>query len=277
MTINILYVAPQTITAEMMNGRYAPLGYSIQPCSSVQEALGIASPGSHDFVVVDPAMSDDVRGAVLDFKKALNNVPYVVLLGDQASPQDVLSVGANTRMLASPSAEHLDHLIDDAERLRNLINQLADESEDFPSAGGVIAKTAFNQLFLSSLQLAARNEKSNYLIFIEVDNYSQIVELDGPHGADYAVSGISKFFASYRRQSDVMGQIGKAQFALLLQGMEEVQQCQIAMRRLIEGVQNNYQMLVTGAVPITLSLRLMAIPKGNIIVQQKIAPPPVLS
>ena len=65
-------------------------------------------------------------------------------------------MGCNDLLKKPVSGEKLIVKSENAERMVGLVERIGDDSEDFPSAGGVIAKSAFNQLFLSSIDRADR-------------------------------------------------------------------------------------------------------------------------
>src|SRR5690606_15726197 len=116
------------------------------------------------------------------------------------SREDALKAGANDLMVKPLDASHLDVMMKNAKRLTSLMGKLGDESEDFPSAGGVIAKSAFNQLFLSGVDRADRYAERSFMLFINIDNRDEIIEQEGAYAAEYATAKLSQYLVRLRRQ-----------------------------------------------------------------------------
>jgi GGDEF domain-containing protein len=136
---------------------------------------------------------------------------------DEQAAEEYIRVGANAFLPKPFDSENLTEHLSDAARLTHIIQTLNDDSIDFPSAGGIIAKSAFNQLFLSAIDRADRYGENTFVVFITVANYNDMLEMDGPYHADYAVAKMSQKLAQIRRQSDIIGQTAKHEYALLLQ------------------------------------------------------------
>lgn len=267
--MKILVVAQDGRRAESLRSRFEPMGHIITACDRLGSAQELLKPGAFGIVFIEDLPSENLKADTIRIRKALNNVPYIIFLTSAGERDDFLELGANAILSNEADIGAFDSKIEDAVRIRNLVKKLGDASEDFPSAGGVIAKSAFNQIFLSSLDLPGRNEKQNFLLSIAVDNYDQISELDGPYGADYAVAGLSKFLVSFKRRSDIIGQTARAEFTLLLQGLGGEDDPVTAAKRFSAGLRSQDKILSSGVVGVKLSESLMSIPGGELLFAEK--------
>jgi len=201
------------------------LGHEVIHEAVKGNALDQITHQSFDVVFLDPRPDKDARSLILNIKRILMNLPYVVLMSSDTSNTEedeetklhnFLSQGANAFLQKPISPDDLEDIINNAQCLIDTVQNLGDESIDFPNAGGVIAKSAFNQLFLTSIDRADRYEEYTYLLHIKISNYFDMLEQDGPYYADLAVAKISSHISNIRRQSDIIGQIGQNEYALLL-------------------------------------------------------------
>ena len=170
-----------------------------------------------DAVFFDPAPLANARPLILGIRRSMRGYPYIALMSHDSNLGEAIKAGANGWLPKPLTVENLQHAVDDAERLTGLVKRLGDESEDFPSAGGVIAKSAFNQLFLSAVDRADRYGERSYLVFIGIRNDKALRDQGGAYAADYAAAKLSQYLVRLRRQSDIIAQTGRAEYCLLLQ------------------------------------------------------------
>ena len=123
---------------------------------SRERALGILESQPYDLIFVDPAPSTDARAVVQNIRRVVGRNVYVFLLSAGAMQDVAIAAGANDLMAKPLSPDVFEAHIENAIRLSAIMEQLGDTREDFPSAGGVISKSAFNQLFLSGIDRAER-------------------------------------------------------------------------------------------------------------------------
>lgn len=150
-----------------------------------------------------------------------------------------------------------------AKRLGQLVNWMSDISEDYPSAGGVIAKSAFNQLFLSAIDRADRYGEPASLLRIGAENYQQVLNEDGPQAASYLASKLAQHLVGLRRQSDIIGQTGRAEFSLLLQRPQTAQEPIDAANRFAAALSELNDICSSGMVDAKVAVQLVNLPTGE--------------
>jgi GGDEF domain-containing protein len=146
---------------------------------------------------------------------------------------------------------------------------LSDDSEDFRSAGGVIAKSAFNQLFLSSIDRADRYGERAFMLFISIENYNHIGETLGMVEAEIATAKMAQHLVRLRRASDIIGQTHVNEYALLLLRPSTETEPQDAANRFAENLSRLTDIAIQPFMEVDFSVRLIDLPTGNLITQHK--------
>ena len=219
--MNILIIDWDETSAATLKSHIETLDHDVVHHTIKKKALDQLSAERFDMVFVDPHPDTDARQLILDIKRAMMGLPYIVLMestdGEEgASAKNFLEQGANAFFEKQADKDKLEQILESGEYLIDTIQNLGDDSIDFPNAGGVIAKSAFNQLFLTSIERADRYGEFTYVLMIKVSNYADILEKDGPYYAELTMAKLSQHIVNIRRQSDIIGQIGKNEYALLL-------------------------------------------------------------
>ena len=215
--MKIMVIDRDSLSTQLIRSRLEPAGHHVIEESVKNNAIEHLQKEDFDAVFFDPMPLNNARPIVLGIRRAVRNYPYVILLSSSMEREDALKSGANDFMLKPLNGAKLEANVLNAKRLTGLIQHIGDESEDFPSAGGVISKSAFNQLFLSCLDRADRYGEQAYMVFIGIKNYQEILELDGTYATEFASAKLSQYLVRLRRQSDIIAQTRKAEFCLLLQ------------------------------------------------------------
>lgn len=215
--MKILVIDRDTLSTQLIRSKLEAKGHIIVEESVKNAALERLEREPFDTIFFDPAPLNNARPLVLGIRRSIKNYPYIVLMSHDMGRDEAIKSGANDVMAKPLNAAGLDTLIGNAERLTDLIRRVGDETEDFPSAGGVIAKSAFNQLFLSALDRADRYAERSFLVFIGIKNYKKVVEQHGTYSAEYATAKLSQYLVRLRRQSDIIAQTGKSEYCLMLQ------------------------------------------------------------
>lgn len=261
--MKILYISNNQTVYETLKARFEPMGYMFSFFDNVHEALGSIRPGLYDCIFMDPMLAQDARMMVINMRRNLNNMPFVLLMGErELNAQECFKIGGNQYLPLNASVKDFDLVMENAQRIKNLIKRFADESEDFPSAGGVIAKSAFHQIFMASIDLPGRNYQPNYLLFIRIDNPEDITAIDGPNGLDYTIASLSKFLVQFRRQSDIVGRTAQNEYSILLQGLSRYEDALAAAARFQKALLEAKPLLFSGVQTPNVSLSLMAVPSG---------------
>ena len=215
--MKVLIIDRDDLSGPRIKEKIEALGHQVDLEPVKNNAVDLASREDYRLVFLDPAPLSNARPLILSLRRALRNYSYLVLTSSENDFTDFAQTGANAFLQKPFADEALSDVTESGVRLINILEGLGDDSLDFPSAGGVIAKSAFNQLFLSGIDRADRYNEQTFVVFITVDNYFDMLEKDGPYHADYAVATVSQHLSQIRRQSDIVGQVGKNEYGLLLQ------------------------------------------------------------
>jgi GGDEF domain-containing protein len=216
----------------------------------------------------------NARPLVLGIRRSVKNYPYIVLMSHDMSREEAIKSGANDVLAKPLDATLLDTMVGNAERLTTLIKRIGDESEDFPSAGGVIAKSAFNQLFLSCIDRADRYAERSFLVFIGVRNHKKVIENYGAYAAEYASAKLSQYLVRLRRQSDIIAQTGRAEYCLMLQRPVYETEPMEAAKRFAAALEKLEDICANDGDVIEVAVQLVDLPVGmlhseNIITYEK--------
>ena len=270
--MKILIVDRDEMTTQLIKSKLEPLAHQVFVESVKNDAIELVASEEFDVIFLDPSPLTSARPIVLNIRRSVRNYPYIILLGNEGSREDALKAGMNDYLAKPIDGAALMQQMESAERLVGLVNRIGDDSEDFPSAGGVIAKSAFNQLFLSAIDRADRYGEKTFILFIFLSNYKEIFEMDGPYAADYAVAKLSQYLVLLRRQSDIIGQTAKYEYALMLQRPQYETEPVDAANRFAEAIDGFQDIVSSGATPVEVTVRLLDIPTGSAIVEHVITP-----
>ncbi len=268
--MKILVVDREDITAQLMSNRLAPLGHKITLEAVKNNAVDLLAEENYDIIFVDPAPLTSARPIILNLRRATGAYPYIVHMGHDISRQEAIKSGANDAIIKPIDPEALDKVIDNAGYLISLIKRIGDDSEDFPSAGGVIAKSAFNQLFLSAIDRADRYGERTFIVFIGIANYQEIYEAEGAAAANYVAAKLSKYLVNIRRQSDIIAQSEKYEYALLLQRPIYETEPVEAANRFAEAVNDFGDLFGGDGVTPEITVKLIDLPVGSRIIEHRI-------
>ncbi|MCB1681766.1 MAG: response regulator [Rhodospirillales bacterium] len=265
--MKILIVDREGITAQLMKSRLEPLGHQIKEETSKNNAVELLANERFDMIFIDPMPLTSARPVILNLRRASANYPYILHMATEGTQIEAIQSGANDFIAKPIDPESLDRKVENAKRLTALIKRIGDDKEDFPSAGGIIAKSAFNQLFLSAIDRADRYGERTYIVFIRVSNYQDIAEKEGPYAADYAVAKLSQYLVRLRRQSDIIAQTERYEYALLLQRPLYETEPEEASNRFAEAVAGFKDFFASGEVSPEVTVKLVDLPVGSQIVE----------
>lgn len=268
--MRILVVDREDITAQMMTSRLEPLGHKITHEPVKNNAIERLESEDYEMIFIDPAPLTSARPTILSLRRATGRYPYIVQMGSDITQIEAIQSGANNCILKPIDNEILDTTVNSARNLTALIKRIGDDSEDFPSAGGIIAKSAFNQLFLSAIDRADRYGERTFIVFISITNYQAIYEAEGPYAADYSVAKLSKYLVRLRRQSDIIAQTESFEYALLLQRPLYETEPTEAANRFAEAIANFEDLFAKDGIGPEVSVRLVDLPVGSRIVEHTI-------
>lgn len=235
---------------------------TVDHVTDIEQAAKHLTTHDVDIVMLVPTSVVDLGDQIAALRRAARRYIYVMLIVADVAQSDIMESGANDFIPLEGSADMMGAKINQARQLFQYIAMIGDESEDFPSGGGVIGRSAFNQLFLSGLTRAGRYAEQTSVLFITLDNYDDLYALGGPYVADYLIAAMCKTLAGLRRQSDIAGQVDKHVFALLLQRPTYETEPLEAAGRFAAAFQEFPAGLDAPAIPAKIKISLMEIPSG---------------
>lgn len=261
--MKILVIDRDTLATQLIRSRLEVKGHTIVEEGVKNNAIALLEREPFEVVFIDPAPLNNARPVVLGIRRAVRNYPYVVLMSQDMPREEALRAGANEIMVKPINHSGLEVVMENAERLTSLIKRMGDETEDFPSAGGVIAKSAFNQLFLSCIDRADRYGERSYLVFIGIKNFQEILAMDGAYAAEYASAKLSQYLVRLRRQSDIIAQTGKNEFCLMLQRPMYETEPMEAANRFADALRRFDDICASENVKVEVSVTLIDLPVGH--------------
>jgi CheY-like chemotaxis protein len=231
--MKILVIDRDQLTSQMISSRLEAEGHDVVTESVKNEGLERVSKESFDIIFIDPSPMKDARAMALNVRRSAKKYPHLIFMTgeEDVSASEVMQMGCND-FVRKPLDQADIHLkVGNAARLKTLFMKLGDTSEDFPSAGGVISKSAYNQLCLSAMDRGGRYNELAFVLAIFIENYEEVKTLDGAYYADYAVSKMAHHMVRMRRQSDIIGQTGVNEYSILLQRTENTKEALDAANR----------------------------------------------
>ena len=261
--MKILIVDRDQLASQMISSRLTGEGITVVEEAVKSDAMEKLAVEAFDIVMVDPSPMKEAKAMIMNIRRASRRYPYIIVMGEGLDLGAITNMGANNFLVKPLNPEQLSGLVDSAENLRNYSSLLSDLSEDFPSAGGVIAKSAFNQLFLSAMDRGWRYAEESYVLSVSIDNYQEIKELDGDQHATYGVSKLANHLVKLRRQSDVIGQVRVNEYSLLLQRTANKTEAEDAAKRFAATLDEIDDFIPTEGNSLKIKISLMALPTGQ--------------
>lgn len=261
--MKILVITENDRYAQTVYDTLEPYGHEILD-GTIQNGDTIPQLADQNFDVLflDDDLTPDPKTVFLNARRQHSGTLYCALLArDDIDEHDQIS-SVNMVINKPVMAEKIQSAAQNAQALLSLIKRIGDDSEDFPSAGGVIAKSAFNQLFLSAIDRADRYGEHSYILFISFNNYQEIYELAGPYGAEYTTAKLSQNLVKLRRQSDIIGQTARNEYALLLQRPAYPEEPMEAAKRFHTEI-SRLEGMNSGTLSAKIKVNLVQIPGGH--------------
>ena len=268
--MRILLIDRDSLTNQLIRSKLEDAGHEVVEEPSKNDALLLLESSQFYAVFYDPAPLTDAKQFASKIRRASRTYIYLVLMSKELEEHDAMTSSANMHMGKPLDAGLLHEVAENAERIISLLNRVGDDSEDFPSAGGIISKSAFNQLFLSSFDRANRHGERSYFIFIGMTNYEEILNTDGPYAAEFSAAKISSYLARIRRQSDIVAQTGKSEYCLMLQRPQTDTEPVDAANRFGDNLSQLQEVCVPGGGPVEVHVSLIDIPVGKLHVRHDI-------
>jgi CheY-like chemotaxis protein len=269
-----LIIDHDDVAAQLLSSRLQAMGHEVFHETDKQAAIALIARQRVDLVLLDPAPLTSSRPIVLNMRRAISHYPFVLLLARDVSRDQAIQSGTNDVLEKPIDPEALKTKTGNAKRLLSLMQTLGDDTNDFPSVGGVISKSAFNQLFLSALDRSDRYAERSFMLFFALS--APPVLRASSRGAveenidDASALALARHLVHLRRQSDIIGRIEKGRYALLLQRPAFETEPQDAAARFTEALSNVDDLRGSDGAALAVEVSLVEIPTGALLASYKI-------
>lgn len=262
--MKILIIDRDKLVSQMVATRLKSEGHDVMLEAVKNEGLELVAKDKFDLIFIDPSPMKDARAMALNIRRSSKSYPYIILMTgeEEIDSSHVMQMGCNDFVMKPLDQAEIHTKVGNAERLKSLFGNLGDTSEDFVSAGGVIAKSAFHQLCLSAMERGGRYNELAFVLAISVADYKDIKDLDGAYVADYSVSKMAHHMVRLRRQSDIIGQTGANEYSILLQRTENLTEAMDAAKRFAATFDEIDDFLPAEGKEITIRIQLTHLPTG---------------
>jgi diguanylate cyclase (GGDEF)-like protein len=216
-----------------------------------------------DVVIMDPTPMNDTQQLMIKMRKIVPPYTYTLLFAEGFKRKHAQEAGMNDALLKPLENSDIRHKIQNARVMRQLSKHLSDISTDFPSKEGIIAKSAFKQLYLTALDRAVRYNEVISILLIGIDNHREITDNDGRQAFDAAVHHLGDSLKHLRRYADILGQTDEHEFSLLLLSGQKGAEPVMALQRLKSALSKNHEVYEGGANKVVMFARGISLPTGE--------------
>ncbi len=233
-------------------------------------ALEILRSTPYDAVLFDPApQNNELRAFMIGVRRGNPHYTPLTVMSHLMPKEDILSMGANDGLKKPFDPETFQDRLGNLKRLSDLNKRLSDENEDFPSREGLISKSAFNQIFISSLDRADRYGEETYLTFASIKNIDDIRNTHGENKATEICDNLKKYTMRIRRLSDIAGRTAQHEICLMLMRPANAEEPKMAIKRFADSMAEYAELISTSDVKAVIQVQMMAIPTGEITFSQE--------
>lgn len=261
--MKVLIIDRDTMFSSLLANKIRAAGHEVYESAIKNDGIEQIGVNKIDAVYFDPAPLSDAKSIILQIRRMVHSFTYLVMMGQGVDRGVATKNGCHDGLSKPLDPEMLAHTLENAQRLGALVNRLADDKIDFPSAGGIISKSAFNQLFLSSMDRVSRYGESSRAIFISIPNFDDIKIDDGKFAADFAASKLGHTLSKVRRQSDILAQTGVNEYALLILSPQQPDEAVEAAKRFAAILQEDRDIATNGVSNLEIKVSLVSMPSGS--------------
>jgi CheY-like chemotaxis protein len=262
--MRFLIIDKDDFTSHSLKNKIEEYGFSYYFEPNRQTALERLKTNAYEAVIIDPAIHQNLRPLILDIRRQSIIPPVILICSADLNLDQALKAGVNDFIPKPYDMALLDQVIQNTARISALQMRFDDRKTDYPSANGIIAKSAFNQIFKSSLDRSDRYAEETGLLFIRVENYKEIAFQDSA-AAVYASAQLAHNIAHLRRQSDIVGQTDDHEYCIMLQRPAYPSEPMDAASRFAEGAEKMDNLMSSGLVFPRISIDLITVPSGQLL------------
>lgn len=262
--MKILVIDRDELTSNLLKSKLSGLGHKVEIHANKTAGLEDVVRQGWDVIFLDPLPITNPKSIVMDIRRYTRRNVYLALMSESLDLEQAYTYGFNNAIPKPFDMSKIEGILDAAEELNHIVHHLGNDQEDYPSAGGVISKSAFNQLFLSCLDRADRYGETANVIYITFENYNTVAANDGVYEADTISAKMARQLVNIRRQSDIIAQIRKNEYAvILLRPLTEAEPMDAA-NRFAETLSKCTDLPSNPIMDVDLKVQLMSLPDGKI-------------
>jgi response regulator RpfG family c-di-GMP phosphodiesterase len=223
-----------------------------------------------DGVLFDPApQNNELRAFMIGVRRGNPHYTPLTVMSHLMSHEDVTGMGANDFLAKPLNSDALKVKIENLKRLSDLSSRLSDEQEDFPSRDGIISKSAFNQIFISSLDRADRYGEETYLTFASIANIDEIRATRSDEAALEICDNLKKYTMRIRRLSDIAGRTAPHEICLMLMRPANAEEPKMAIKRFSDSMSEYAELISSSDTKAVVRVEMVAIPSGEVTFSQE--------
>jgi len=262
--MKILIIDRDPMFSSLLASKMKHAGHEVIETAVKHDGIEAIGETHVDAVYFDPSPMTDAKSILLQIRRMVHTYPYLVMMGHDLDRKGGIKAGCNEGISKPLDPAALTASLENGTRMCELIKRLGDTSYDFPSAGGVISKSAFNQLFISAMDRVSRYDETSRALFIAISNYNDIKAEEGKFAADFAVSKLAHNLTRLRRQSDILGQTNTNEYALLLQRPQSGTEAIDAAKRFAVTIEGLREITENTGSDVKIELNLIDLPSGQL-------------
>mgnify|MGYP000200380898 FL=1 len=261
--MKVMIIDSDEAHVRQLQKRLSAMGYDAVSFSHREEALASLSESPVDLILFDPAPLAMPKQIVAALKNANLKSCYVAVMSTNEDIESVYLESGAHFFLSKPVGESaLEGVVLNATNLGSLRQKLSDTKKDFPSGGGILAKSAYNELFISSIDRAERRGEKAYTLFISISNFKSISAELGAYKANEISAQLAHELSTIRRQSDILSQTDVAEYAILFFGVEDSTEPKEATARFVAQLSDPASLFGDSEIPVDLAFDLIELPTG---------------
>ncbi len=265
--MKILIMDRDRLTTQLLTSKLeADHAVVVEPVK--KNAMSLLENEHFDMVMMDPAPMPSAKPMAMQLRwKKNEHYTYLLLLTHEAKIEDVVRAGMNDFLLKPFDPEQLREKITNAHWLIEFNNQLKQEP-DIRTYRDVFGKRPFIQLLLSALDRAFRYSEKAFLIFIQLQNYSEIAQQHNAAQADKITHMIADYLSDLRRMSDFLARTNEHEFVILMQRpWNEAEPRDAAERFILAMAEFNTKHDLGSIIP-KFKIKLVELPTSKTLIEQ---------
>lgn len=269
--MDILIIDRDSLTNQLLSAKLTALGHEVIIEPNKNDALERIKGNNFDCVMIDPAPLSDALPIVVGVLRCLEGRqrPYMMILSKTATEIDAINAFSHDVLRKPFSSQDIEMKVSNAKRLMDIEYDLA-KQDDIRSAGGLIGKAAFNQLFLSAMDRAFRYTEKSVIILLGMTNYDDIAAQAGQEEAEKIVVQLVEKMSFMRRQSDVIGRLGPHDFGIMLQRSSYENESIDALNRFADVLDKFVAEFAGASHAPRIELHMIELPKGALLKEKRV-------